>query len=322
MHALEVYRDMAAFASRREPAWHGLGTVFQHDVTTKEMLDLAHLSDWNVRLEANVFDGEDSVEQYDVVRDDPFTGKRNRLGIVGSRYKVLQNEELLTFGDHMLDGGRWETAGSIRKGQRIFASLAFEHETVIDPNGVADRIDSYLMLTSSHDGSAAIRADLTPVRPVCQNTVAFALAHSTAHFKIRHTATLEGKVQAAREALGIAHAGMDEWSKAAQEMFEMELTMKTIDDIYNAAFPEKDSKRGITVRDKHKDEFFEILGSSTNEGIDRTAWGVWNAFVEQLDWFRTPKNGEVESVLMASAGLSDVTAKEKDRLRNVVMSFA
>lgn len=38
MHDLETFGDEAAFATLREPAWHGLGTVFENEVTTAEML--------------------------------------------------------------------------------------------------------------------------------------------------------------------------------------------------------------------------------------------------------------------------------------------
>ena len=51
-HMLEQYGEMASFASLRQPAWHGLGTVFDEAVNTSEMLRLANLSDWNVRQEA------------------------------------------------------------------------------------------------------------------------------------------------------------------------------------------------------------------------------------------------------------------------------
>ena len=38
------------FASHREVAWHGLGTVFQQEVTDySTMLDLAGLSGWDIR---------------------------------------------------------------------------------------------------------------------------------------------------------------------------------------------------------------------------------------------------------------------------------
>jgi len=37
-HELETQNGVASFASFREPAWHGLGTVFTEEKTTAEML--------------------------------------------------------------------------------------------------------------------------------------------------------------------------------------------------------------------------------------------------------------------------------------------
>ena len=133
-----------AFASLREPAWHGLGTVFNEEVTTSKMLELAHLDNWNVRLEdVAIPDSFASDKNYFfVTRTNPFDNTQNDvLGVVGERYKVLQNEDLFSFGDNILDGGgRWETAGSIKGGRVVFGSLALERETVLDPNGVADKV--------------------------------------------------------------------------------------------------------------------------------------------------------------------------------------
>jgi hypothetical protein len=49
-HDLETQNGKTSFASFREPAWHGLGTVFTEEKTTAEMLEAASLNGWNVRL--------------------------------------------------------------------------------------------------------------------------------------------------------------------------------------------------------------------------------------------------------------------------------
>ena len=165
-HLLESVNGETAFASLREPAWHGLGTVFQEEVSTAEMLEKAKLNDWNVRLEdVEIPNGFESDKSYSfVVRDNPFIdGNKDVLGVVGERYVPLQNEELFTFADTILDfGGRWETAGSIKGGRVVFGSLALERETVLDKDGVADKINTYLLVNTSHDGSIAIQASITP----------------------------------------------------------------------------------------------------------------------------------------------------------------
>jgi hypothetical protein len=113
-HELETQNGVASFASFREPAWHGLGTVFTEEKTTKEMLDLANLSNWNVRLEdleTPSHLSSDKNYQY-VLRTNPTDSTQTDiLGVVGERYHVMQNEDLFSFGDNILDGGgRWETA--------------------------------------------------------------------------------------------------------------------------------------------------------------------------------------------------------------------
>ena len=143
-HELETQNGVASFASFREPAWHGLGTVFTEEKTTKEMLDLANLSNWNVRLEDLETPSHltsDKNYQY-VLRTNPTDNTQTDiLGVVGERYHVMQNEDLFSFGDNILDGGgRWETAGSIKGGRVVFGALALERETILDPSGVADKV--------------------------------------------------------------------------------------------------------------------------------------------------------------------------------------
>ena len=188
MDNIETYGKQAAFASLREPAWHMLGTVFQQEVSTSEMLRLAHLADWDVRLEPIAFpeDYRVAASAFATLRTNPFDGGTDVLGIVGERYTVFQNEDMFSFGDNLLDGGRWETAGSIKQGRVVFASLALNHEVVLDPSGVSDKIDSYLLLSTSHDGSTALQAAVTPVRVVCQNTLTMGLRQAKQTFKIRH----------------------------------------------------------------------------------------------------------------------------------------
>ena len=146
-HELEIGSNgEVAFASLREPAWHNLGTVFQEEVNTNEMLKLAHLDNWNVRLEDVALpDGFSSDKSYSfVTRTNPFDNSQNDvLGVVGERYVPLQNEDLFSFGDNLLDGGgRWETAGSIKNGRVVFGSIALRDSITLDPNGRADKIDN------------------------------------------------------------------------------------------------------------------------------------------------------------------------------------
>jgi phage/plasmid-like protein (TIGR03299 family) len=319
-----------AFASLREPAWHGLGTVFQEEVSTKKMLELAHLDNWNVRLEdVEIPNGFESDKNYSfVTRTNPFNAEQNDvLGVVGERYVPLQNEELFDFGDLLLDnGGRWETAGSIKSGRVVFGSLALERETVLDKDGVADKVNTYLLINTSHDGSIAIQASITPVRVVCANTLNLALGSGRRgsvkqSFKIRHTQTASGKIAIAREALGLTHQYMDEFDKMANEMIQTEVSKAQFDKIVETLYPtpkDETKKASITKHNSKIDLINEIYVGDYNNTISGTAWGVANAMTERLDWYRNGRKGSNESILASASGFDPMTNAEKNRIFKTV----
>lgn len=327
-HLLEQYGDMASFASLRQPAWHGLGTVIDNEVSTSEMLQLAHLAGWNVRLEEIALPGRSHKEFFATVRTNPFDGGTDVLGVVGERYKVLQNEELFTFGDALLDGGRWETAGSIKNGTVVFGSLALDRETNLDPNGRGDKVNNYLLVHTSHDGSLAIQASVTPVRVVCQNTLNMAIGYKgrgvKQSFRIRHTQTLQGKVQAAREALGLANKYLDEFDKVAAEMIAKEINDQKFFDIITAVYPKpEDNAKGAMTKWENKiDTLNSIYNGETCVNIKGTAWGAYNAMTERLDWYRNPRGGNAESVLAAASGFDPSTTAAKNSILHVVKEVA
>jgi len=327
-HELETQNGVASFASFREPAWHGLGTVFSDEKTTSEMLAAANLNNWNVRLlDVEIPDTLTSDKNYSyVVRTNPTDNTQTDiLGVVGERYHVLQNEDLFSFGDNILDGGgRWETAGSIRGGRVVFGSLALERETVLDPNGVADKVKTYLLINTSHDGSIAIQASITPVRVVCANTLNLALGSKRnkikQSFKIRHTQTANGKVAIAREALGLANKYMDAFDVMAKAMIEKEITAGQFNDIILAAYPkpEKDSKGAVKKWENKVDVINDIYTGQFNGMIAGNAWGAFNALTERLDWHRNARGGSNESLLAAASGFDATITAEKNRLLGIV----
>lgn len=315
--AVETYGDKAAFASLRTPAWHALGTIFDEPVTTAEMLRLAHLNDWDVRLEDITLPGRSSTAFYATVRTNPFDGGKDVLGVVKERYRTYQNEDLFAFGDNILDGARWETAGSIKEGKVVFGSLALDRETVI---GDDDKVNTYLLVHTSHDGSLSIQASVTPVRVVCQNTLNMALRGNKQTYKIRHTQNTEGRVTAAREALGIAHKYVDAFEVEAQALYKAAVDDNKFFEIVKAAYPmpDEDVKGSLTKWQNKTDVLFDIWNGPTETNVKGTAWGAYNALTERLDWFRQIRGGNEENAYAAASGFDAATNVEKGRLLSIV----
>ncbi len=317
-HELESDKSFASF---RQPAWHGLGTVFNEEVSTTEMLELANLHNWQVRLQEVEMPSTLTCDKnyFYVTRNNPFNdGQVDVLGLVGERYHTLQNEDLFSFADAMLDGGRWETAGSLKGGRVVFGSIALDREIVLDPNGVADKINNYLLVHTSHDGSVSIQASVTPVRVVCANTLNMALRSTKQSFKVRHTQTSNGKVQAAKTALGLANAYLDDFSKMANAMIEKEINAKQFNDVLLAVYPKpsEENKKATTMWTNKIDVINDLYLGDNNHMIAGSAWGAFNAITERLDWGR----GTGETKLAAASGFDSAMNAEKNRILKTVNS--
>ena len=330
-HNLEQQDGNTAFALRGAPAWHGLANViFDQDahITTADMLKSAFLADWNVSLEPVVFPTTYRTisESFAVTRTNPFDAGTDVLAVVGDRYKVYQNEELFTFGDNLLDGGaEWESAGSIKDGRQVFGSLVLPSEFTIDPSGIADTTKSYLLVTTSHDGSSSIQACVTPVRVVCQNTLNMALNGSKQTFKIRHTQKAEGRIDEARRILGLSVAHMDNFATMAQALFESPVTNSEFDKLVATLYPAPDmASKGAFTKHTDKVDFIKALylNSPTQEGITGTAWGALNALTERVDYFRAGKAGMTEGMMSAASGFETGVNTEKARILSAVRELA
>lgn len=330
-HALEVSESgEVAFALRGEPAWHGLANVlFDKDahITTAEMLEAGKLNGWDVRLEdIPLPEGYRSSQSNQlVVRTNPFDQGTDVLAVVGDRYKVVQNEALFDFADGILDGGaQWESAGSIKNGRVVFGSMVVPREFILDPKGANDKTVTYLLVHTSHDGSTAVQANITPVRVVCQNTLNMAIKGNTKQsFRIRHTATVDGKIDEARRVLGLTFAHMDSFEAIAKAMFETKVTDKQWDKLISELYPIEDSaSKTAQTRHNQKVDTLQALWkvSPTNEAIKNTAWGALNALTERIDYYRTGRKGN-ESIVAAASGFDPVVNAEKNRVFEAVRTL-
>lgn len=331
-HMLEIVNGEASYAGR-QPAWHKLGTVMD-DLTFDDAMDKANLSGWNVRAEPLVVsvDGEDyPLDGQTIVRNNPATGKVEPMGTVGGRYTTVQNEQALGVASFLEDlGATVETAGSLRLGRQVFMSMSLGKGFVIDPDGAGDRVQEYLLLTTSHDGSLAIEASATPVRVVCANTLDMALPQAVRSYKIRHTATAAERLAIAQGALATANGYFDTLADEAAALYQTDVTKGEFFDIVSSVYPKpgspesgvKESKRGLTVWEKKVDSVTSLFGGQTNANIAGTAWAAMNAMTERLDWHRTARGGDGSSLAIAASGINSPVAGEKNLIRDTVVSFA
>ena len=310
----------------RTLTWHTLAKSIvrpNETLTTAEMLDRAQLSGWNVRKEPVIYPvGIKSLSKDFYVLRDTANGIES-MAVVGDKYHPYQNEEMLAFADNLLDGGaKWESAGFFRQGKTIFGALTIDHEFTIA--GANDTTKTYLLVSSSHDGSSSIRACVTPVRVICQNTLSLAFKRATQSWSVRHTAGTAGRMEEARVALDLTHKYMDEFSILANDLFTQEITNQKFDEIYEAVYPKPvdDAKASLTRWTQNFDLTRGLyLNAETNANITGTKWGALNAMTERIDWFRNGDKPMSEGMSASASGFETAIQQEKARILEAVSAL-
>ena len=218
----------------RETPWHGLGTRVMEAPSSKEALGLAGL-DWKVVQEPVYTQAEELIEGYKAnVRD----SDRKVLGVVTNRYRIIQNEEAFGFTDAMLgEGVRYETAGSLQGGRKVWLLARLPHEYIIS----GERISPYLVFSNAHDGSGAVRVALTPIRVVCNNTLNLALSTAKRSWSMMHTGNVQEKLEEAKDTLFRAETYMDSLGKEFDELRKKKLTDKQVMDYIEILLPMEDN---------------------------------------------------------------------------------
>lgn len=208
------------FYTRTAP-WHGLGVRVEEVLGSKEALNQAGL-DWKVeQTDVYAASGERIPGYKANIRDID----RSVLGIVGDRYKIVQNEEAFAFTDGLLgEGVKYETAGSLAGGKIVWMLAKIPEKYIIS----GDAIEPYLVFCNSHDGSGAIRVAMTPVRVVCQNTLNLALKGASRVWSARHTENVMSRMDEARETLQLANAYMSQLGRSINELQAKKLTDKKV----------------------------------------------------------------------------------------------
>lgn len=218
----------------RETPWHGLGIRVQEAPSSSEALIKAGL-DWNVVQEPIYTETEELIEGYKAnVRD----SDRKVLGVVTDRYKVIQNQEAFAFTDELLgEGVRYETAGSLQGGKKVWLLAHMPHEYIIS----GERISPYLLFSNTHDGSGAIKVALTPIRVVCQNTLNLALSKASRSWSMIHTGNIQNKLQEAKDTLFMAEKYMDNLGKEFETLRMQSITDKQVMEFIEILLPIEDN---------------------------------------------------------------------------------
>ena len=266
--------------------WFEYGTDVKKHLTSDEAIKAAKLDYEVVKKPLFLSDGTTVPTHFATVRTDT----DNQLGVVGSRYTILQNKSGLSFLDGIvgIKDAIYESAGAFRNGAKVWllAKLPGYIKTVGE-----DITNKYLLLHNSHDGSGSVQIMFTPIRVVCANTLNVAIGAATNRISLRHTQNIGEKITKVQQQLGIINQRFSIFEEASQKLATVDLTKQAFEDYVKntGLIPKKEddeqSTRAQNILDEVS-ELFEVGRGAKLKGVKGTAWGAFNAVAEYVDHYR------------------------------------
>ena len=293
----------------RNPSWIKAG-VAVNATSAAEAAQQAHL-DWTVEL-ANMFvERKTVVSPYDTITENVHVPRRKAvikrtddsesvIGVVGDKYKIVQNMEVFSALDTLIDSGdaRYAAAGEYNNGASVFMVLEL-------PKGIHVANDphaAFLLVRTSHDGSSSVAIKPIIERLFCANQINGLISnkrYNSYTYRMKHTSNSKLSVNDIRNIIQLTYDAVDEYETTAdallqkprthaqaREFFEKVWALPT--EVANSPYHllSQGQKRQHTLATTARERAYDIYTESpTQENIRGTAFGMWQAVVEYADHY-------------------------------------
>ena len=259
--------------------------------------------------------------------DDKHTGI---IGVVGEKYKVVQNMEVFSALDSLVDSGqaRYTAAGEYNNGANIWMIM----ELPVGVNVANDPHAAFLLVQSSHDGSCAVRIRPIIERLFCRNQINRLITGKKTNdytYVMKHTTNSKLSPSEIGNIIQLSYDSIQQYESIANTLITRGVTHSHAREFFKRVWPLPSTVEGkpyhmltqgerrqqtiaITARDKAFDIYSE---SPTQENIRGTAFGMWQAVVEYAD-----HHASGGSERLAVATLSGRNDKVKDRALGLVLA--
>jgi phage/plasmid-like protein (TIGR03299 family) len=252
------------------------------------------------------------------------------IGVVGDKYKVVQNMEVFNALDALVDSGeaRYSAAGEYNNGANIWMVMEL-------PNGVQVANDphaAFLLVQSSHDGSGAVRIRPIIERIFCANQINRLITKNKANdytYTMKHTTNASLSVQDIRAITQLTYQSIAEYEHTADVLLNRGANHMRAREIFRKvwALPStveskpydlltQGERRQQTLAYAARDKAWEIYqNSETQANIRGTDFGIWQAVVEYAD-----HHASGGSERLAVATLSGRSDKLKSKALELVLA--
>ena len=222
------------------------------------------------------------------------------IGVVGNKYKLVQNIEVFNALDTLIDSGdaRYAAAGEIKNGSQVWMVLELPHGVqVADDPHVA-----MLLVKTGHDGSSSVVIKPIIERLFCANQINGLIngkKYNNYTYRMTHTTNQELSVNDIRNITQLTYSAIDDYQNTANKLLSVKMSRDKAVDFFKRvwALPSeiesapvhllsKGQLKQRTIALNARDKAWMIYSESpTQENIRDTAFGAWQAVIEYADHY-------------------------------------
>jgi phage/plasmid-like protein (TIGR03299 family) len=271
----------------------------------------------------------DVPKKQGIIRED----NNSVIGIVGTKYKVVQNMEVFNALDTLVDAGdaRYAAAGEFNGGSNIWMVLEL-------PQGINVANDphaAFLLVKTSHDGSSSVVIKPIIERLFCANQVNGLISNKNGNrqrkyneytYRMTHSTNQELSIADIRNITNLTYTAIADYQLVANNLMQKSMTREqtlnffksvwalpsTVEDKPYDLLTRGERKQQTIAKDARAKAWAIYNESETQENIRGTAFGAWHAVVEFADHYAT---GGAER--LAAATLSG----RNDRVKTKALSL-
>lgn len=285
---IDMSNGRANVAFVGEIPWHGLGQQLTRGAPIPVWKKEAGL-DWKVLTAPVEYTDKNGKghcvnERQVLYRSD--TG--DHLGIVSDTYRIVQPEAILSFYEDLVEqyGFVLNTAGSLKDGRVIWALAETGESFTL---GRKDKVNGFLLLSTSNDKTMATRVQHTSIRVVCNNTLNIARSqNSPGSLSISHSSRFDAV--AVKEQLGIYKSNWSEFQDLSKELSKYKMADEDALEFLAKILMRSKKDLEQTMETRTVKNVFELY-KGKGKGADlvsasNTAWGLLNSVTEFFDHHR------------------------------------
>lgn len=216
----------------------------------------------------------------------------NSLGVVKSRYEIIQNATILNTVSDILGFGAGEPFDYHIKdnGAKFNFRLLFPKYLVPNVNDESDFIQLCLSVRGSHDGSSGLTVQVQPLRKVCLNGL-ITLGNAYAIQSVRHTRNADQNLGGIRRLFENVNAEFDLLGQQIDELSRVDVNQQQIRDYAKIVLDVKENdEREISTRLRNQLDAISTLARRGKGNHGETLWDAYNGLTEYVDHYRGTDN--------------------------------